>query len=183
MMAAWIAPDVATTTRVCVYDRAGRGWSESARRSPGRRSRSPPTCIRCCTNAGETGPFVLAGHSAGGIYVLSFARLFPQDVAGVVLLDSMHPEQYERMPSWPGFYEMYRRASAVMPSLSRLGVGRMIYDAQFGDLPATQRDQERALPRPPPGTTAASATSSARSAPRWARLPSSTRSVTSRSPS
>ena len=71
---------------------------------------------------------MLAGHSAGGIYALNFARLFPEDVAGVVLLDSMHPEQYERMPSWPGFYEMFRRASAVMPSLSRLGVGRLVYD-------------------------------------------------------
>ena len=49
------------------------------------------------------------------------------DVAGVVLLDSMHPEQYERMASWPGFYEMFRRASAVMPSLARLGVGRVVY--------------------------------------------------------
>ena len=82
---------------------------------------------------------MLAGHSAGGIYVLNFAKLFPQDIAGVVLLDSMHPEQYERMPSWPGFYEMYRRASAVMPSLSRLGVSRLINATSYGDLPAPQR--------------------------------------------
>ncbi len=37
---------------------------------------------------------MLAGHSAGGIYVLNYARLYPTEVAGVVLLDSMHPEQY-----------------------------------------------------------------------------------------
>ena len=88
---------------------------------------------------------MLAGHSAGGIYVLNFARLFPRDVAGVVLLDSMHPRQYQRMASWPGFYEMFRRASAVMPTLARLGVGRLIYGTQYRDLPAPQRDQERAF--------------------------------------
>ena len=144
MMAAWMAPGVAGTTRVCVYDRAGRGWSESARR--------PQTGERVATdlhtllhNAGEHGSFVLAGHSAGGIYVLNFAKLYPSDVAGVVLLDSMHPEQYQRMPSWPGFYNMFRRASAVMPVLARIGIGRLTYDSQFTDIPEPQRTQEREL--------------------------------------
>jgi pimeloyl-ACP methyl ester carboxylesterase len=127
-----------------VYDRAGRGWSESAA--------GPQDGIQVATDlhtllarAGEPGPYVLAGHSVGGIYVMSFAHAFPQDVAGVVLLDSMHPEQYERMASWPGFYEMFRRASAVMPSLSRLGAGRVFYDTQYADLPSPQREQERAF--------------------------------------
>ncbi|MGK2947400.1 MAG: alpha/beta fold hydrolase [Acidimicrobiales bacterium] len=144
MMAAWIAPNVAGTTRVCVYDRAGRGWSDSADR-PQDGEEVATDLHTLLANASEPGPFVVAGHSAGGIYTLNFARLFPTDVAGVVLLDSMHPDQYELLPSWPGFYEMYRRASAVMPSLSRFGVSRLINDAQYGDLPATQRDQEREL--------------------------------------
>ena len=144
MMAAWIAPDVASTTRVCVYDRAGRGWSESAD-GPQDGAEVATDLHTLLANAGETGPYVLAGHSAGGIYTLNFARLFPEDVAGVVLLDSMHPDQYELLPSWPGFYEMFRRASGVMPSLSRLGVSRLINDTQYGELPALQRDQEREL--------------------------------------
>lgn len=144
MMSAWIAPDVAHDTRVCVYDRAGRGWSESAGGS--QNGEQVATDLHTLLQrAGETGPFVLAGHSAGGIYVLNFAKLFPQDVAGVVLLDSMHPEQYQRIPSWRGFYEMFRRATGVMPSLARLGVGQVVYDQQFGDLPEPQRDQERAF--------------------------------------
>jgi pimeloyl-ACP methyl ester carboxylesterase len=144
MMAGWVAPGVAAETRVCVYDRAGRGWSESAAH--------PQDGVEVATDlhtllarAGEPGPYVLAGHSAGGIYVLNFANTFPQDVAGVVLLDSMHPEQYQRMASWPGFYEMFRRASAVMPSLSRLGLGRVVYGTQYGGLPEPQREQERAF--------------------------------------
>lgn len=144
MMAAWLAPEVAGTTRVCVYDRAGRGWSDPVDH-PQDGEAVATDLHNLLANAGEPGPYVLAGHSAGGIYTLSFAHLFPADVAGVVLLDSMHPDQYELLPSWPGFYERYRRASAVMPSLSRLGVSRLISDAQYGDLPAAQRSQEREL--------------------------------------
>src|SRR4029079_346763 len=89
------------------------------------------------------GPYVVAGHSAGGLYVLNFARLYPDDVAGVALLDSMSPQQYTTIDGWPAFYEMYRRASAVMPSLSRFGVGRLMYSSS--DLPAPARDQELAF--------------------------------------
>ena len=141
---AWIASDVAPTTRVCVYDRAGRGWSESA---PG-----PQDGVQTATDlhtllerTGEPGPYVLAGHSAGGIYVLNFVHLYPQQVAGVVLLDSMHPDQYTKIASWPAFYQMYRRVSAVLPSLSRFGVSRIISDMSHGDLPEPARDEERAF--------------------------------------
>ena len=138
----WIAPDVATTTRVCVYDRAGRGWSESAS--------VPQDGIQVATDlhtllerAGEPGPYVLAGHSAGGIYVLNFAHLYLQQVAGVVLLDSMHPEQYTKIAGWPAFYEGFRRASAVLPSLSRLGLGHVLYQNAYGDLPPMARNEQR----------------------------------------
>ena len=57
----------------------------------------------------------------------------------------MSPQQYSAVDGWAGFYEMYRRASAVMPSLSRLGLGRAIYSTAYGDLPAAARDQERAF--------------------------------------
>jgi pimeloyl-ACP methyl ester carboxylesterase len=141
---AWIASGVATTTRVCVYDRAGRGWSESAN--------GPQDGVGVATDlhtllarAGERGPFVLAGHSAGGIYVLNFAHLYPEQVAGVVLLDSMHPQQYTKIDGWPAFYEMFRRASAVLPSLSRLGIGRVLYGSAYSDLPARARDEQRAF--------------------------------------
>ena len=140
----WIAPDVAMTTRVCVYDRAGRGWSESAA--------AAQDGIQVATDlhtllarAGEQGPYVMAGHSAGGIYVLNFAHLFAEQVAGVVLLDSMHPDQYTKIPSWPSFYEMFRRVSGVMPSLSRFGVGRVVGQSAYGDLPSSVRDEHRAF--------------------------------------
>ncbi|MEO8695553.1 MAG: alpha/beta fold hydrolase [Acidimicrobiales bacterium] len=140
----WIAPNVAATTRVCVYDRAGRGWSESAS--------APQDGVQVATDlhtllqrAGEPGPYVLAGHSAGGIYVLDFAHLYEPQVAGMVLLDSMHPEQYTKIPSWPAFYEMFRRASGVLPSLSRFGISRAVNQTAYGDLPPGARDEQRAF--------------------------------------
>jgi pimeloyl-ACP methyl ester carboxylesterase len=139
---AWIAPDVAATTRVCVYDRAGRGWSESAA--------APQDGVQVATElhtlldrAGEQGPYVLAGHSAGGLYVLNFARLYPDQVAGVALLDSMSPQQYTAIDGWSAFYEMFRRASAVLPALSRFGIGHATYGTAYGDLPALSRDEQR----------------------------------------
>jgi pimeloyl-ACP methyl ester carboxylesterase len=138
----WIAPDIATTTRVCVYDRAGRGWSESA--SATQDGVQVATDLHTLLErAGEPGPYVLAGHSAGGIYVLNFAHLYPQQVAGVVLLDSMHPEQYTKIDGWSTFYKVFRRASALLPSLSRLGLGHVLYQSAYGDLPPVARDEQR----------------------------------------
>jgi pimeloyl-ACP methyl ester carboxylesterase len=88
---------------------------------------------------------VLAGHSAGGIYILNFAQLYPEQTAGVALLDSMHPEQYTRIASWPLFYHVFRRVSAVLPSLSRLGVMRVLGGTTYGDLPPLARDEQRAF--------------------------------------
>ena len=141
---AWIAPDVATTTRVCIYDRAGRGWSDSSA-GPQDGAQVATDLHTLLNRAGEHGPYVLAGHSLGGLYILNFAQRYPNQVAGVALLDSMSPEQYDVIDGWPGFYEMFRRASAVLPSLSRLGVGRAIYGTGYGDLPAQARDDERAF--------------------------------------
>jgi pimeloyl-ACP methyl ester carboxylesterase len=88
---------------------------------------------------------VLAGHSAGGIYVLNFARHYPDEVAGVVLLDSMHPEQYSRISGWPTFYEAFRRYTGILPPLTRLGFGRILYASAYAGLPARARDEERAF--------------------------------------
>ena len=142
MMSGWIQPDIAKDTRVCVYDRAGRGWSDPAK--------GPQDGVAVATDlhtlldrSGEKGPFVLAGHSAGGAYVLNFANLFPDDVAGIVLLDSMHPEQRKRADGWEAFYQIFRRASALLPSLSRIGVGRLINLSAVADLPTVARNEER----------------------------------------
>ena len=86
----WIAPVVARDTRVCVYDRAGRGWSEPA--SSAQDGAQIATDLHTLLRRGRVrGPYVLAGHSFGGLYVLAFAARYPEEVAGMVLVDSTAP--------------------------------------------------------------------------------------------
>jgi hypothetical protein len=63
----------------------------------------------------------------------------------MVLLDSATPEQFTALPKYPGFYSTYRRAAGLLPTLARLGVGRLAATVQFTGLPARDRDQERAF--------------------------------------
>jgi pimeloyl-ACP methyl ester carboxylesterase len=81
---------IAATTRTCAYDRAGRGRSDS---------RDPHTLGDAATDlrslldaAGEQPPFVLVGHSLGGSYARVFATMYPDIVAGAVLVDSFEPD-------------------------------------------------------------------------------------------
>src|SRR5262245_3211505 len=81
---AWVQPEGARTTRVCTYDRAGRGWSEPgpAPRDARQLARELHTLLR---NAAVPGPYVLAGHSAGGLFAREYAAQYPDEVVGLVL--------------------------------------------------------------------------------------------------
>ena len=136
----WIAPMVARDTRVCVYDRAGRGRSDEAP--------APRDGIGVATDlhtllAHVPGPFVLVGHSSGAQYVRIFAGRYPSEVAGVVLLDPQPTEVLTRLPAFPTFYRVFRRVSALFPSLARLGVARLISLADSAGLPPEARELRR----------------------------------------
>jgi len=137
---AWIAPDVARDTRVCVYDRAGRAWSDPA---PSQQdAMAVATDLNAVlTGAHEPSPYVLVGHSFGGLYVRAFAARYPNQTAGVVLLDATDPHQFT-LPAYPAFYEGFRRVSALFPSLARFGVGRLAYRSAYGGLPSEARAEQ-----------------------------------------
>ncbi len=87
-----VQPEVARFARVCSYDRAGLGWSEPR---PGPRTsqavaKELHTLLR---NAGIEPPFVLVGHSMGGLNMQMYASLYRSEVAGMVLVDSVHGDQ------------------------------------------------------------------------------------------
>ncbi|MCB0112363.1 MAG: alpha/beta hydrolase, partial [Caldilineaceae bacterium] len=84
--------------RTCVYDRQGLGWSEYTGAMPTGEFVAQ-TLHALLKNADESGPFVLVGHSLGGTYVRDYATLYPDDVAGLVLIDAVHPQQYARFPA------------------------------------------------------------------------------------
>jgi pimeloyl-ACP methyl ester carboxylesterase len=74
-------------TRICTYDRAGYAWSD-----PGPLPRTFAQINLELQDAlkklGESGPYVLVGHSYGGPVIRNFAAAFPRDVAGLVLVDA-----------------------------------------------------------------------------------------------
>lgn len=114
-----------STMRVCAYDRAGQGWSQDADH-PQDGLTAAEELHTLLDVAGEHGPYVMVGHSTGGTYAMTYAAQYPDQVAGMVLLDSSSPEQFTALPSFEGQYAVMRRGMALLPSLDRLGVGRLV---------------------------------------------------------
>jgi len=86
-----VQPEAAKTTRVCAYDRAVRGHSESGP-LPRTAEHFTSELHALLQRAGVHGPYVLVGHSMGGAPVRVFAHEYAPEVAGVVLIESMNPE-------------------------------------------------------------------------------------------
>jgi pimeloyl-ACP methyl ester carboxylesterase len=126
-----------------VYDRAGRGWSESAP-GPQDGQAAAADLHTLLSASGNPGPYVLVGHSSGGVYVRIFAAQYPDEVAGMVLLDSQPVDPFTELPDYPAFYNRTPVIYGILPSVARLSVFRLAYASAFADLPAPARDQERA---------------------------------------
>jgi pimeloyl-ACP methyl ester carboxylesterase len=94
--AAWqqIASKIAAVTRVCLYDRAGRGGSDPNPKQVVTSLDSATDMARALDVAGLQGPFLVVGHSVGGLHAQVFASRYPSKVAGLVLVSSTHPDQF-----------------------------------------------------------------------------------------
>jgi pimeloyl-ACP methyl ester carboxylesterase len=143
----WIAPGVARDTRVCVYDRAGRGWSEPA--DTPQDGAQIATDLHTLLHRGHVpGPYVLAGHSFGGLYVLTFADRYPDEVEGMVLVDSTAPawgvEPKAATPSDGASYDAMGRVCALASISARLGLARLYGRLSVGGLPPRSQDEVRA---------------------------------------
>ncbi|MGQ0656841.1 MAG: alpha/beta fold hydrolase [Chromatiales bacterium] len=118
--------------RVCSYDRAGYGWSD-----PGPAPRTTQRLVmelsRLLETAGETAPYLLVGHSFGGYTVQYFAKVHPLLTAGIVLVDSSHPDQFNRFP---------RSQRDLFERLTR---GRQIALDVLPELPANYPETVRSL--------------------------------------
>jgi pimeloyl-ACP methyl ester carboxylesterase len=119
-----VRPSIAGTTRVCTFDRAGEGLSGPA---PGRQDgRELAADLHALlATARVPGPYVLAGHSVGGTYALVYAHEYASQVAGMALIDSSTPYQFD-LPDYPSFYSTWRRVSALFPTLARSGITRIL---------------------------------------------------------
>jgi pimeloyl-ACP methyl ester carboxylesterase len=133
----WVTPAVARDTRVCVYDRAGRGWSEPT--DTAQHGTQIATDLHTLLQRGNVpGPYVLAGHSFGGLYTLTFAARYPDEVAGMVLVDSTAPaaKPGTTSPGDRGSYDILGRLSALASVSVRLGLGRL-YGANASQVRST----------------------------------------------
>lgn len=88
---------ISVQTRVCAYDRAGYGWSDMGP-LPRTSKRIVDELHKLLSAAMIPGPYILVGHSFGGYTARYFASLYPLEMAGLVLVESSHPEQVERLP-------------------------------------------------------------------------------------
>lgn len=133
----WVQPEVAGFTRVCAYDRAGRAWSGAAPASG--LAQSVENLHMLLVSAGESPPYVMAGHSIGGLYALLFATAYPQEIGGIVFVDASHPAQQARYPELAESARAFTARARFLPWLARIGIARLYFDLggklDMGDLP------------------------------------------------
>jgi pimeloyl-ACP methyl ester carboxylesterase len=109
--------EVAKFTRVCTYDRAGLGWSDRSLQS-----RTAHNLVEdlhtLLERSGVEPPYVLVGHSLGGMLIRLYAHEHPDQVVGMVLVDSSHEEQLLRFPE--ALLRLSRRADKLMSGVLRV---------------------------------------------------------------
>ncbi|MDO8988691.1 MAG: alpha/beta hydrolase [Sideroxyarcus sp.] len=87
--------EVAKTTRACAYSRAGIMWSDPSD-GPQNAKTIAEDLHAVLAKAGERPPYVLAGHSLGGPYIMTYTKYYGPEVAGLVFVDASHPDQVQR---------------------------------------------------------------------------------------
>ena len=121
-----IQGEVAKTTQVCTYDRAGMGYSEAGP-LPRNAEQFATELHTLLHQANIAGLYLLAGHSLGGLPVRVFAHAYPTEVAGVVLIDSMSPGQMTQPPTEIKPQTPSQSSGVSLPSmLARIGLVRVL---------------------------------------------------------
>jgi len=138
----WLSEGVKDSMRVVRYDRAGIGYSDASNTT-----RDPETIAHelhaLLEKAGELPPYIVVGHSLGGPYIRVFAELYPNEVVGMFLLDTTHPDRVARIPSIPKKSSLKSKSMVWMYDfqgvLGDLGI-LMLYDKLTG--PILHREME-----------------------------------------
>ena len=117
---------IAQHTRACAFDRAGYAWSDPAPADVPRTSQQIIAELRTALDkANLHPPYILLGHSFGAINMLVYAYTYPQEVAGLVLVDPSHPEMFERVPKVPSG-KTVARGFRMISGLGSLGLLRWL---------------------------------------------------------
>jgi pimeloyl-ACP methyl ester carboxylesterase len=143
----WIQPQVAASTRVCAYDRLGAGWSDPSLAVPTLRQMSADL-YALLKSSGESGPYLLVGHSWGGAVTYLLADAHPEEISGLVWIESLHADAWARR----GVAEstlggMPAEQVAGIPILARLGIFRLFpaLRGPWGNVPGLPEQQQAEL--------------------------------------
>lgn len=142
----WVQPEIAKFCRVVSYDRAGLGWSGGD---------GSPRCARKAVHrlrealraANLLPPYILVGHSMGGLLIRVFADCHPGEVTGLVMVDACHPDQHLRSQAIETHMRTGFRLLKSVPVLARLGYVRLsgLFDSWATGLPPRQAAEAEAF--------------------------------------
>jgi pimeloyl-ACP methyl ester carboxylesterase len=125
-----VQPEVSTFAKTVAYDRAGFGLSENG--LPPRDGRRIATELHAALQAANVPPpYIFVGHSLGGLFVRVFAGMYPDEVAGIVLVDPTHEaealESFSALPEWSSMHATVAqvRASAIPAAIPVLVINAM----------------------------------------------------------
>ncbi len=138
----WLSKGLKDSMRVVRYDRAGIGYSEASG-TPRTPEIIAQELHQLLEKAGESPPYIMAGHSLGGPYIRVFTELYPDEVVAMLLLDATHPKRAEKISSIPKDYswkwKLYIGLQKAQVVLADMGI-LMLYDKITG--PSFGREME-----------------------------------------
>lgn len=138
-----VQPEIAKFAQVVSYDRAGFGWSDP--------SPFPRTSLQIVeelhatlTNANIPKPYILIGHSFGGNNVQLYAATYPDEVLGIILVDSAHEDHFRKLPPNP-FESKWMQNSKVVYLMSKIGLTRLLSNLYSKQMPSFIPDSMKAI--------------------------------------
>ena len=135
-----VQPEISKFTRVCSYDRAGYGWSE-----PGPSPRTAEAVVTelhtLLQNSGETGPFIYVAHSFWGPAALLYQINYPDEIVGMILIETWSPDLYTPMPE---VVAQSLPLARTLKTIAPLGQVRLV--GELGILPLADMLQAKLLP-------------------------------------
>lgn len=143
---AWIQPAIARVAPTFAYDRAGLGGSDPGP-TPRTAARMLDELDAALAATGTSGPYVLVGHSFGGLLIRAFAQRRPEQVAGMVLVDASHPDELRRSRRQAKGLPLMRAQMDQAATTAALGLNRLSSTYMvtgIADLPAGVFERTRA---------------------------------------